>query len=113
MRGVLESARPASAWGAMLPSMGGPMHTVLLPAGRRTDTRRTRAQTHDGTRIWAAYIMSGIAAVFMLFDGVTKLLSLPQVVDGMTHLGYPGRLTPLIGVLLLVCLTCYVVPATA
>ena len=89
------------------------MHTVLLPTGRRAYARHTRAKSHEGTRLWAAYIMSGIAVVYMVFDGVSKLLSISRSVAGMAHLGYPERLTPLIGVLLLVCLTFYVVPPTA
>ena len=89
------------------------MHTVLQPLGHRAYGRRARTEDRAGIRIWAGYIMSGIPVVFLLFDGVTKLLSFPRSVAGMANLGYAGTLTPMIGVLLLVCLTCYVVPATA
>ena len=36
------------------------------------------------------WILFGIAALFLTFDSVGKLLQLPQVVEGTTSLGYPA-----------------------
>jgi hypothetical protein len=65
------------------------------------------------TMIWAGRIMSGVVALFLLFDGVIKLIKLPIAVEGTTQLGYPEHTVVGIGVVLLVCLIVYLIPRTA
>lgn len=64
-------------------------------------------------RVWTGRILTGISIVFLLFDGVTKLMLIKPVVDAMPPLGYPVSLTRPIGVIVLVCLAVYVIPRTA
>jgi hypothetical protein len=64
-------------------------------------------------RLWASRIMSGIVVLFLVFDGVTKLILTSPVVEGMQKLGYPVQLAPLIGAILLICVVLYVIPRTA
>jgi DoxX-like family len=64
-------------------------------------------------RLWAARIMSGIVVLFLIFDGVTKLIVINPVVEGMRKLGYPVPLAPVIGTILLICVVFYVIPRTA
>ncbi|HEV2017856.1 MAG TPA: DoxX family protein [Gemmatimonadaceae bacterium] len=64
-------------------------------------------------RLWAGRIMSGIVVLFLIFDGVTKLMKVAPVVEGMQKLGYPVPLAPAIGAILLICLIVYVIPRTA
>ena len=64
-------------------------------------------------RLWAGRIMSGIAVLFLIFDGVTKLMVIQPVVDGMRKLGYPVPLAPVIGAIVLICVVLYVIPRTA
>jgi hypothetical protein len=64
-------------------------------------------------RLWVGRIMSGIAVLFLIFDGVTKLMVITPVVEGMRKLGYPVPLAPVIGAILLVCVVLYVIPRTA
>lgn len=55
-----------------------------------------------------------LVVLFMIFDGVTKLMKTPQVVQATTvQLGFPESSIPIIGVLLLGCTAVYVVPRTA
>jgi hypothetical protein len=64
-------------------------------------------------RLWAGRIMSGIAVLFLIFDGVTKLMVIQPVVEGMRKLGYPVPLAPVIGAIVLICVVLYVIPRTA
>src|SRR5579884_2576420 len=65
------------------------------------------------SRVWAGRVLTGIAVLFMIFDGVTKLMRVPQVVEATAQLGFPERSIPLIGSLLLACTIVYVIPATS
>ena len=60
--------------------------------------------------IWAGRIMSGLVALFLLFDGALKVLKLPLAVEGTTQLGYPEHVVVGIGIVELVCLLLYLVP---
>jgi hypothetical protein len=62
---------------------------------------------------WAGRIMSGIAVLFLLVDGATKLMKLVPVVEATAQLGYPERTIVPIGVLVLVGTALYLVPRTA
>ena len=64
-------------------------------------------------RIWTGRILFGFSVVFLLFDGVTKLMLIKPVTDAMPPLGYPVSLARPIGTILLVCLAFYVIPRTA
>lgn len=59
------------------------------------------------------YALTGLVALFLLFDSVTKLLRLPVVVDATVQMGFPASTVPIIGGVLLVCLVLYLVPRTA
>ena len=57
--------------------------------------------------------MSALVVLFFLFDGVTKLLRLPPVMEATTRLGYSESSVVVIGVIALVCTVLYAIPATA
>lgn len=63
--------------------------------------------------IWLGRILSTIAVLFMLFDGVTKVMKNEYVIKATAQLGYPESLIPQIGLILLVCVTLYVIPRTS
>lgn len=63
--------------------------------------------------LWAGRILSGLAALFLGFDAVGKLLQPSEVVEGTTSLGYPASVLFPLGVVQLVCLVFYLVPRTA
>jgi hypothetical protein len=64
------------------------------------------------TMIWAGRIMSGLVALFLLFDSVINLVKLPIAVEGTTQLGYPVHTVVGIGIVLLACLVVYLIPRT-
>ena len=83
------------------------------------DTLRKELNMHpndppiSGGRKWAAYIMTGLPALFLLWDGVMKLFKPWFVVKATVELGYPESTIVGIGVALLVGTVLYLVPRTA
>ena len=67
----------------------------------------------SATRLWAGRVSSALAVLFLLFDGVIKVLQLAPAVETTVQLGYPERLTLGIGLLELACLVVYALPRTA
>jgi hypothetical protein len=66
------------------------------------------------TNVLAGRILSGFAVLFLIMDGVMKLMKPPQVVEATTvQLGFPEPAIVGIGVLLLACTVLYAVPRTA
>lgn len=63
--------------------------------------------------VWTGRILSGIAILFLVFDTSIKLIGRPEVAESMRQLGYPTELGLVIGVIELVCLVAYIVPATS
>ncbi len=63
--------------------------------------------------LWAGRIVSGLCVLFLTFDGVMKLIQPPQVVEASAEMGLPQSALAGIGVVLLISLALYVIPATA
>jgi hypothetical protein len=63
--------------------------------------------------MWAGRILSGLMVLFLLFDGITKILKVPQVVEATTHLGYPVESAVTIGIIVLVYTLIHVIPRTS
>src|SRR5215510_4687608 len=64
-------------------------------------------------RLWAARIMSGLPALFLLVDAVGKLVKPAPVVEGTLQLGYPESVIIGLGISLLACTLLYIIPPTA
>jgi ABC-type transport system involved in cytochrome c biogenesis permease component len=64
-------------------------------------------------RLWTGRIMSGFAALFLLFDSAMKLLRVAPVIKATAELGYPASTIVPIGLILLACVVTYLVPRTA
>jgi hypothetical protein len=64
-------------------------------------------------RLWGGRIMSALPALFLLVDGVMKLIKPPVVVEGTVKLGYPESALVGMGVVLLISTLLYLVPRTA
>ncbi len=63
--------------------------------------------------IWTGRALSGLATLFLAFDGTMKVLQVPAVVEATTQLGYPTSVTLGLGIVEIVCLAAYLVPRTA
>lgn len=75
------------------------------------------ASTISGSRLWTGRIASGLAALFLLFDGVTKLFKPSFVVEATVRLGFPESaivyLIPRTSILVAVLVTGYLGGAVA
>jgi hypothetical protein len=77
-------------------------------------TTSTTTQTLE-PRGWprTGWTLTGLAALFLAFDTILKLLQLAPAVEGTVALGYPASAVFVIGVIELVALALYLVPATS
>jgi hypothetical protein len=63
--------------------------------------------------LWTGYILSGLSVLFMLFDGVAKLIKPAAVVTTTVQLGYPESAITGLGIALLVSTVLYAIPRTS
>jgi hypothetical protein len=63
--------------------------------------------------IRAGWIIGALPVLFLAFDIVGKLLTLPPVVRGSARLGYAESAIVGLGLIELACLTAYLIPRTA
>lgn len=64
-------------------------------------------------RPWVGYIISGLAALFLLMDAAGKFIKPDIVVSRTVGLGYVESQIVPIGIILLVCTIFYLIPQTA
>jgi DoxX-like protein len=71
--------------------------------------------TVSNKAVWAGRVLSGLVVLFMLFDGIMKLVPLDIVMQTNAQLGYPDsvNLARGLGILLLACTALYVFPPTS
>jgi hypothetical protein len=69
--------------------------------------------TVSNKALWSGRILSAVAALFLVMDGLMKLLKAQVAVEGTTQLGYPESVVFGIGAILLVCTLLYAIPRTA
>jgi DoxX-like family len=67
------------------------------------------------TALWTGRVLSGIAVLFLLFDGAIKLVPIQPVTDSLRELGYPvtDSFARFLGALTLFCTALYAWPRTA
>ena len=71
------------------------------------------SQNIPNTRLWIGRIVSGLPALFLLVDGVMKLIRPAVVVETTMKLGYAERTILPLGILLIACTILYLVPRTS
>ena len=63
--------------------------------------------------LWAGRILSALPVLFLLLDGVMKLVKPAFVVEATVQLGYPESVIVALGVVLVACTILYLIPRTA
>jgi len=69
--------------------------------------------TSNRRRLWAGRVISALPVLFLLIDGIMKLVKPPVVVEATVKLGYAETVIVGLGILLLVCTIIYLIPRTA
>ena len=67
-------------------------------------------------KLWTGRVLSGLAILFLLFDGVMKFFMdklPPEALEAGAALQWPIEKMPLVGTILLLCLLLYVIPRTS
>jgi hypothetical protein len=67
----------------------------------------------SSSSLWAGRILSGLAALFMIFDGVIHVLKISPVVEGFAQLGFPLSVAVPLGIVEVVCVALYLYPRTS
>jgi DoxX-like family len=80
-------------------ALPGKSDTQSLPISRKT--------------LWTGRILSALPVLFLLVDGIMKVMKPEPVVKATIELGYPESIIIGLGIVLLVCVVLYVVPRTA
>ena len=67
------------------------------------------------TALWTGRVLSGIAVLFLIFDGAIKLVPIQPVTDSLRELGYPATdsFARFLGIVTLLCTALYAWPRTA
>ena len=63
--------------------------------------------------IWAGRVISGLVAVFLVFDAAIKFMKIAPVVEASARLGLPMSMTLAVAIVLLLCVLLYIIPRTA
>jgi hypothetical protein len=63
--------------------------------------------------LWTGRVISGLVVLFMLFDCITKIIKLPQVIDASAKMGFTVSMVVGVGWTLLACVVLYVIPRTS
>jgi hypothetical protein len=69
--------------------------------------------TSSKKTLWIGRVLTALCVLFLLFDGITKVLKVTPVMEACERLGYAANLVPGIGLLLLTCTLLYVIPRTS
>jgi hypothetical protein len=78
-----------------------------------TDNRSGQPLTVSPGRLWIGRVLSTLPVLFMLMDGVMKLMKPDFVVKATVQLGYPENVIAPLGIIVLICTILYAVPRTA
>src|SRR5882724_12948384 len=73
----------------------------------------TQTKPVSKSTMWAGRIISALPILFLLMDGVMKLVKPRVVVEATVQLGYPESVIVGLGVVLLTCTVLYMIPATS
>ena len=78
---------------------------------------QTATHTHTAPvskkKLWAGRIISALPVLFLLMDGIMKLIKPAVVVETTVRLGYPETVILPIGLVLLACTVLYAIPRTS
>jgi DoxX-like family len=78
-----------------------------------SDNRYVQPLTFSKGRLWTGRILSTLPVLFMLMDGVMKLMKPDFVVKATVQLGYAEDVIVPLGIVVLICTILYAIPTTA
>jgi Ca2+/Na+ antiporter len=73
----------------------------------------TQIPTVSNTTLWTGRVISALPALFLLVDGVMKLVKPAPVIEATVRLGYPENIIVPLGIVLTACTVLYLIPRTS
>ena len=73
----------------------------------------TQTAPTSKSMLWTGRIISALPVLFLLMDGVMKLLKPRVVVEATVQLGYPESVILGLGIVLITCTVLYIIPPTS
>ncbi len=73
-------------------------------------------QSISKSALWTGRVLSGLAILFLLFDGIMKFFMdklPPEALEAGAALQWPMELMPTVGTILLICTILYIIPRTS
>lgn len=67
----------------------------------------------SAARRWSGWILTTLAVLFLLLDGVVKIIQIEPVVKASEELGIPLAVIPILGMVLVACTLLYAIPWTS
>ena len=64
-------------------------------------------ESNSKTQTWLGFVLSALPALFLLLDGVMKLVKPAPVIEATVQLGYPESVIIGLGIVLLSCTILY------
>jgi DoxX-like family len=90
-----------------------PDRATTRPLEEKSMQSATQTAPASKAMFWAGWVLTALPSLFLVMDGVMKLVKPDFVVQKTTELGFSeGVILPL-GVVLLACTALYVIPQTA
>lgn len=93
-------------------TVSGRNRLMPISEAMHMETTMDSARVSKG-RLWTGRVISTLVVLFFIFDGVTKVIKVPQVIEASTKLGFTVGNVVGIGAVLLVCTALYVIPQTS
>ena len=78
-----------------------------------SNTIQFDTHTSSSRGLWAGRVISALPVLFLLIDGIMKLVKPPVVVEATVKLGYSETVIVGLGIMLLACTIIYLIPRTA
>ncbi len=73
----------------------------------------TSSPAASNAGLWTGRVITTLVVLFLVFDGVTKLMKVPQVIQASARLGVPETTITGIGIALLISTMIHVIPRTS
>ena len=70
-------------------------------------------QSGPKAALWTGRAISTLCVLFLIFDGVSKAIQNPFVMQALAQGGYPPAVATPLGITLLACTLLYAIPATS
>lgn len=74
---------------------------------------RSADRATSSKQLWTGRVLTGLASMFMLVDGIMKVVKPAPVLQASIQMGYPVATLTGIGLALITCTVLYAIPRTA